>query len=91
MEDNYIMFQDENGKETPYEMWDAIEYNEEQYAVLLPAEEKDDEAEVEVTILKLIELDDEQYDFEDVEDEATQDAVFAIFMDRMDKMEDDEE
>lgn len=92
MEENYIYFTDEDGTESPYEMWDVIEYEGVQYAVLLPADadEADEEDNIEVTILKLVSGDDDQFDFEDVQSDEVLDAVFAIFLEHMDE-EDEEE
>lgn len=80
---NIITLNDEDGKEVQFEFLDLIEYNEEEYVILLPIEETDDEEAGEVVILKVehTESEDEE-SYIGVEDEDELNAVFAIFKDK---------
>ena len=77
---NVVILNDEDGNEVKFEFLDIIELDSEQYAILLPVEE-DDENEGEVVILK-IEDDGEDSDEEtyvSVDDEETLNKVFQMF------------
>ena len=56
LEDNIIILNDEDGKETKFEFLDLINYDDEQYVVLLPTEEESDEP-GEVVILRVEDTD----------------------------------
>ena len=74
---NVVILNDEDGNEVKFEFLDIIELDSEQYAILLPVEE-DDENEGEVVILK-IEDNGENSDEEtyvSVDDEETLNKVF---------------
>ena len=43
--DNIIVLNDEEGKEVKFEFLDLIEYENEEYVILLPVEEEDSEEE----------------------------------------------
>ena len=45
--DNIIILNDEEGNEIQFEFLDLIEYNSEEYVVLLPVDEDEDEEEFE--------------------------------------------
>ncbi len=70
---------DENGQDMTFEYLDCIEYEGTEYLVLLPA---DEEADNEIVILEIQPVDEENENYVAVEDEATLDAVYAIFKDR---------
>ena len=53
LDDNMIILNDEEGKEVRFEFLDLIELDNEQYVVLLPAEDKHGEEPGEVVILQL--------------------------------------
>ena len=77
---NVVILNDEDGNEVKFEFLDIIELDSEQYAILLPVEE-DDENEGEVVILK-IEDNGENSDEESyvsVDDEETLNKVFQMF------------
>ena len=82
--ENIIVLNDENGKEVPFEFLDLIELDGEQYVVLLPAEETEDEDEAgEVVILKVEDTDDdEEESYVSVDDEDTLNKVFEIFKEK---------
>lgn len=77
-EDSLITLTDENGQEATFEYLDCIEYDGKEYLVLLPAEEDD----TQIVILEVEPVDEENENYLAVEDEATLDAVYAIFKDR---------
>ena len=77
-EENLITLTDENGVETTFEYLDCIEYQGKEYLVLIPAEEDADE----IVILEIEPVDEENENYLAVEDEATLEAVYAIFKER---------
>ena len=80
--DNVIILNDENGNEVSFEFLDLIEYENEEYVVLLPMDQGDAE-EGEVVILKLEETESEtEESYVSVDDEATLQAVFDIFKEK---------
>lgn len=80
--DNIIVLNDENGEEVPFEFLDLIEYEGEEYVVLLPAEPEEDEAD-EVVILKLEDTESEDEEaYVSVDDEEVLNKVFEIFKDK---------
>ncbi len=79
--DNIIVLNDENGNEVEFEFLDLIEFEGEEYVVLLPNDEDDDAGEV--VILKLEDTDSEEEEsYVSVEDEDTLQAVFEIFKEK---------
>ena len=80
--DNIIVLNDENGDEIEFEFLDLIEYDGEEYVVLLPNDEDEDDA-GEVVILKLEDTDNEEEEsYVSVDDEEVLKAVFEIFKDK---------
>lgn len=74
--DNIITLTGEDGREVDFEFLDLIEYEENEYVVLLSVDEEEDE----VTILRVISDDDsDEENYEGVQDEDTLRAVFEIF------------
>lgn len=79
--DNIIYLTDEDGQQVPFEFLDLIEYDGEQFVVLLPADDSDDDDMV--VILRLEETDDEETEsYTSVDDEETLQAVFEIFKEK---------
>ena len=79
--DNIIVLNDEEGNEVQFEFLDLIEYEEEEYVVLLPVEEEEDSGEV--VILKVEDTDsDEEESYVSVDDEETLNTVFEIFKEK---------
>ena len=74
-ESNIVTFVDEDGAELTFEYMDCIEYQGKEYLALLPVEEDNNE----VVILEVEPVDEENENYITVEDEATLDAVYAIF------------
>ena len=77
-ETSIIMLTDENGNDVEFEYLDCIEYEGKEYLVLIPNEEDAEE----VVILQIEPVDEETENYISVENEATLNAVFAIFKDR---------
>lgn len=74
-EDNIIVLTDDNGEDQEFEFLDLIEYENEEYIVIIPSNDEADE----VIILKIESLNDEDEQYVGVEDEETLAAVFEIF------------
>lgn len=80
---NVIILNDENGEEVPFEFLDVIEYEGEEYVVLLPVVEDEDEDDGEVVILKIEDTDSEEEEsYVSVDDEAVLNQVFEIFKEK---------
>ena len=80
--DNLVVLNDEEGKEVKFEFLDLIEYENEEYVILLPVEEPEDEA-GEVVILKVEDTDSEEEEsYVSVDDEETLNTVFEMFKDK---------
>ena len=79
--DNIIILNDEEGKEVQFEFLDLIEYEEEEYVVLLPIEEEAEES-GEVVILKVEDTDSEEESYVSVDDEETLNTVFEMFKEK---------
>ena len=81
--DNIIVLNDENGNEVQFEFLDLIEYDSEEYVVLLPVEEDENGEDGEVVILKVEETESEEEEsYVSVDNEETLTAVFEIFKDK---------
>lgn len=82
--DNIVILNDEDGNEVKFEFLDLIEYENEEYIVLLPMTEAGEEEEGEVVILKVEDIDEdtEEESYVSVEDEETLNKVFQIFKER---------
>ncbi len=78
---NIITLNDEDGKEVQFEFLDLIEYNSEEYVILLPVEETEEAGEVVILKVEHTESDEEE-SYVGVEDEEELNAVFAIFKDK---------
>lgn len=74
-ESSFITLTDENGEDAEFEFMECIAYQGKEYLVLLPA----DEDSAEVVILEVEPVDEETENYISVEDEATLNAVYAIF------------
>ena len=82
--DNIITLNDEDGNEVKFEFLDLIDFEDEQYVVLLPVTAEGEEDEGEVVILKVedSEEDSDQESYVSVESEETLMKVFNIFKDK---------
>ena len=81
--DNIVILNDEDGNEVEFEFLDLIEFEGEQYVVLLPTAESDEEDTGEVVILKLEDTESEEEEsYVSVDDEETLNSVFEIFKEK---------
>ena len=81
-ESNIVILNDEDGNEIRFEFLDLIEYELEEYVVLLPVDEEGENDDGEVVILKLEDSETDEESYVSVDDEATLSAVFEIFKDK---------
>ena len=77
-EENILTLTDENGVETAFEYLDVVEYEGNEYLILMPADEESDE----IVILLIEPVDEENENYLAVDDEATLMAVYEIFKER---------
>lgn len=82
-EDQIIETVDENGNMVKFELFDIVEVDEKEYALLLPIEEEESD---EVVLMRLSK-DGDEYLFETIEDDEEFDKVAAY----VENMDDDEE
>lgn len=84
LDDNIIILNDEEGKETRFEFLDLIELDNEEYVVLLPADEEESDEPGEVVILKVEDSDDDsdEESYVSVDDEEVLNKVFEMFKDK---------
>ena len=79
--DNIITLNSESG-EVRFEFLYLVEYNGDEFVVLLPADDPDESGEVVILKLDTIDEDAEEESYIGVEDEGTLQAVFNIFKDK---------
>lgn len=80
--DNIIVLNDEEGQEVQFEFLDLIEYEDEEYVVLLPIEETEEDS-GEVVILKVEDTDSEDEEsYVSVDDQETLNTVFEMFKEK---------
>ena len=76
-----ITLEDDLGNEQEFEYLDTVEFDSDEYIILLPVSEEEEE-DAEVMILRVDSLDDENELYSGVEDEEILRAVFDIFKER---------
>lgn len=83
MEPNIITLTDQYGESVCFELLDIVEYEDQEFAVLYPADGGDDEP---VHILRITSenLDLDEMEFEGLDDEDLINAVFDLFCKRND-------
>jgi len=69
---------DENGVDTEFEYLDVIEYQGSEYLLLMPLEDEQEG----IVILQIEPVDEENENYLAVEEEATLEAVYALFKER---------
>ncbi len=77
-EEHLLTLTDENGEEITFEYLDCIEYEGNEYLVLIPAEEDANE----IVILQIEPVDEENENYIPVENEDTALKVYEIFKER---------
>ena len=82
--DNIIVLNNEDGEEVKFEFLDLVDLDDEQYVVLLPMVEDNEEEEGEVVILKLEDTDEDsdEESYVSVDDEEVLMKVFNIFKEK---------
>ena len=80
--DNIVILNDEEGNEVQFEFLDLIEYNEEEYVILLPVEDEISEEPGEVVILKVESTSEDEESYVSIEDEEILNKVFEIFKEK---------
>jgi len=78
-EPEIITLEDDLGEEKDFEFLDVVEYEGDEYIILLPIE---DEEQNEVMILRIDSVDDETENYIGIDDEEILQKVFDIFKDR---------
>ena len=79
--DNIVILNDEDGNEVKFEFLDLIELDGEEFVVLLPTEDEEDNEEV--VILKVEDSEDEDMEsYVSVDDEETLNTVFEMFKEK---------
>ncbi len=89
--DDIVVLIGEDGEEVEFEHIDTIEMNGNEYVVLLPVEDQENEEADEVVILKVDHGDDGEDSFVTVDDEDELNSVFEEFKTRMEEEYDFEE
>ena len=87
---DYITIVDEDGEEFELEVLMSMEYNGSVYQAVIPAVDADEEAELEVSILKNVEEDGEMI-LCAIEDEQELETVYNLMMDALYEEEEDDE
>lgn len=85
---DFITIVDEDGTEYELEVLTTIEYNGNSYLAVTPATD-DEDADVEVSILKSVEENEDEPILCAIEDEAELEAVYSLIMEQL--YEEDEE
>ena len=77
-EGTLITLEDEEGNEVEFEFLDVVEYEGEEYIVLIENDEDADE----VVILKINPIDDETEEYTSINDDELLDKLFEIFKEK---------
>ena len=80
--DNIIILNDENGNEVKFEFLDLMEYEGEEYIILLPTEEGEDNDEVVILKVEDVEDDPDMETYVSIDDEDTLNAVLEMFKEK---------
>ncbi|MBQ3329635.1 MAG: DUF1292 domain-containing protein [Ruminococcus sp.] len=75
-----ITLEDDLGNEQDFEFVDVVEYEGEEYIILLPVDDGEDA--YDVLILRIESVDDETESYVGIDDEEILQNVFSIFKDR---------
>lgn len=76
-----ITLEDDLGNEQDFEFLDVVEYDGDEYIILLPVEDGEEEQN-EVMILRIDSIDDENENYVGIDDEDILQKVFDIFKER---------
>ena len=86
---DFMTIVDEDGTEFELEILTTIEYNDTTYLAVIPAG-NDDTEDLEVSILKSVEEDEDEPILCAIEDEAELETVYSLIMDQLYAEEDEE-
>ena len=87
---DFMTIVDEDGTEYELEILSTLEYNGSQYLAVIPAVDRDEEPELEVSILKSVDEDGESI-LCAIEDENELETVYNLIMDQLYEEEDEDE
>lgn len=87
---DFITIVDEDGTEYELEVLSSLEYNGAEYLAVVPAVDVDEEADLEISILKSVEEDGESI-LCAIEDDEELEAVHQLMMDALYEEDEDEE
>lgn len=88
--DDYITITDEDGVEYELEVLCSVEYQGNTYLGVCPADSEDEDAELEVSVLKVV-IEDGEEILEAVTDEEELAAVYNLLLDDYEKQDTEEE
>lgn len=73
---------DDNGNKVSFELFDIIDFEDKEYALLLPPDTKEDDVDAEIVLMRLL-TEGEDYIFEAIEDDEEFDRV-SEYIENMD-------
>ena len=88
---DFMTIVDEDGTECELEILSTLEYNGCTYLAVIPAVDADEEADLEVSILKSVEEDDGESTLCAIEDEQELETVYQLIMDQLYEEDEDDE
>ena len=88
---DFMTIVDEDGTEYELEVLSTLEWNGATYLAVIPAVDADEEADLEVSILKSVEEDDGESILCAIEDEQELETVYQLIMDQLYEEDEDEE
>ena len=88
---DYMTIVDEDGSEYELEVLSTLEYNGATYLAVIPAVDADEEADMEVSILKSVEDEDGEPILCAIEDDQELESVYTLIMDALYEEDEDEE
>ena len=91
MEEDVIVFEDEDGQEYEFSVVDYFFYNGEEYALLSEADDIEDKDEIGSIICRVESDDDEEDTFVPVEDEELAEKLFRIATTKLEEDSEEEE
>lgn len=88
---DFMTIVDEDGTEYELEILSTLEYNGATYLAVVPAVDGEEEADMEINILKSVEDEDGEPILCAIEDEQELEAVYQLIMDSLYEEEDEED
>ena len=89
--ENIIETIDEEGNPIKFQLFDVIEFNGQEYAMLLPLDEEDEDAEPELVLMRLVADGDDEYSFETIDSEDEFNAVAEYIANLEEEYEEEDE